>query len=149
MRSGGGLAAIMLDIDGFKRVNDAYGHDAGDIVLRELAGVIAGIVRVEDIVARYGGEEFCVVVPGIPEGEAEGVAERVRGAIAGHRMPGGAGVGGVTVSVGVAHLSPEDELDTLLKRADAAMYAGKHAGGNMVWVADTDGDCRPRATTPD
>ncbi len=135
MRTGGGLAAIMLDIDRFKRVNDAFGHDAGDLVLRDVAGVIAGIVRVEDIVARFGGEEFCVVVPGIPPGDAEGVAERLRAAIAGQRLPEAAGGGAVTVSVGVAHLAPEDDQESFLKRADAAMYAGKHQGGNMVWVA--------------
>jgi diguanylate cyclase (GGDEF)-like protein len=125
----------MLDIDRFKRVNDAYGHDAGDLVLRELARVIGAVVRVEDIVARYGGEEFCVLVPEIPPAEAEGVAERLRAAVAGHRFPEAAGVAAVTVSVGVAHLLPSDDQDSLFTRADGAMYAGKHAGGNSVWVA--------------
>jgi diguanylate cyclase (GGDEF)-like protein len=142
LRTGQGLAAIMLDIDRFKRVNDHFGHDAGDVVLRHVAGVLAGVVRVEDIVARYGGEEFCVLVPEIaPEG-AELIAERVRAAIAATRLPPAAGVAGVTVSVGVAHLVSEDDEDSLFSRADGAMYAGKHRGGNMVWVAGADGECR-------
>jgi diguanylate cyclase (GGDEF)-like protein len=113
--------------------------------LRHLAGVITKVVRVEDIVARYGGEEFCVLVPEIPEPEAEGVAERVRAAIAETRLPEGAGVAHVTVSVGVAHLLPEDDAETLFARADHAMYAGKRQGGNMVWVTGTDGIARQRA----
>jgi diguanylate cyclase (GGDEF)-like protein len=145
VRTRQGLAVIMLDIDRFKRVNDHFGHDAGDIVLRHLAGVITKVVRVEDIVARYGGEEFCVLVPEIPEPEAEGVAERVRAAIAETRLPEGAGVAHVTVSVGVAHLLPEDDAETLFARADHAMYAGKRQGGNMVWVTGTDGIARQRA----
>jgi diguanylate cyclase (GGDEF)-like protein len=144
MRTGQGLAAIMLDIDRFKRVNDRFGHDAGDVVLRELAGVIARVVRVEDIVARYGGEEFCVLVPEIPEADAEGVAERVRAAVAGHRLPPAAGVDAVSVSVGIAHLAPEDDEDSLFSRADQAMYAGKRLGGNMVWVTGSDGVSRQR-----
>jgi diguanylate cyclase (GGDEF)-like protein len=139
LRTGQGLAAIMLDIDRFKRVNDHFGHDAGDVVLRHVAGVLAGVVRVEDIVARYGGEEFCVLVPEIaPEG-AELIAERVRAAIAATRLPPAAGVAGVTVSVGVAHLVSEDDEDSLFSRADGAMYAGKHRGGNMCWVAAAGG----------
>jgi eukaryotic-like serine/threonine-protein kinase len=144
LRTGQGLAAIMLDIDRFKRVNDHFGHDAGDVVLRHLAEVIASVVRVEDIVARYGGEEFCVLVPEIPESEADGVAERVRAAIAGTRLPEEAGVAQVTVSVGVAHLAPDDDADSLFTRADHAMYAGKRQGGNMVWIADADGTCHQR-----
>jgi diguanylate cyclase (GGDEF)-like protein len=134
-RNGHRLAAIMLDIDQFKRVNDQYGHDAGDLVLMDLATTIKAAVRAEDIVARYGGEEFCVLVPDIPAPEAERIAERLRQAIDERVLPAGAGVGHMTVSVGVAHLSVTDEGESLFSRADQAMYAGKHHGGNMVWVA--------------
>lgn len=126
------LAAIMLDIDRFKAVNDRFGHDAGDVVLQELAGLIRTVVRAEDIVARYGGEEFCILLPEIPLPDAEQVAERLRVTIEEHRMPPSAGINRITVSVGMAFLVPEDEGAALFTRADQAMYAVKRRGGNRV-----------------
>jgi diguanylate cyclase (GGDEF)-like protein len=130
------LAAIMLDIDGFKRVNDRYGHDAGDVVLIELGLVIRAAVRAEDIVARYGGEEFCILLPEIPVDEAERVAERLRVMIEQQVLPVEAGVAQVTVSVGMALLRDDDLALELFTRADHAMYAVKRAGGNRVCVPD-------------
>jgi diguanylate cyclase (GGDEF)-like protein len=130
------LAAIMLDIDTFKRVNDRYGHDAGDVVLQEIALVIRAAVRAEDIVARYGGEEFCILLPEIPVEEAEHVAERLRAMIERRVLPESAGVRSVTVSVGMALLREEDPASELFTRADHAMYAVKHAGGNRVCVPE-------------
>jgi diguanylate cyclase (GGDEF)-like protein len=129
----------MLDLDKFKGVNDRFGHDAGDAVLAAVAQVIRQVVRAEDIVARYGGEEFCVLVPEIPPGEAEQVAERLRARIARTRLPAEAGISRVTVSVGVAHRAGEDTTTELFSRADAAMYQAKRAGGNAVCIAHAGG----------
>jgi diguanylate cyclase (GGDEF)-like protein len=123
------LAAIMLDIDGFKRVNDRYGHDAGDMVLQEVALVIRAV-------SRYGGEEFCIVLPEIPVSEAERVAERLRTMIARRTLPLRAGVSTVTVSVGLAFLHPDESDSELFSRADGAMYAVKRVGGNSVCIDD-------------
>ncbi len=131
-----GLSAIMLDIDKFKDVNDHFGHDAGDAVLVDLAAAVQSIVRTEDIVARYGGEEYCVLVPDITPREAEGLAERLWECIQDRLLPGKAGASGITVCVGVAHVEAGDEGESLLSRADAAMYAGKRQGGNMIHVAE-------------
>jgi diguanylate cyclase (GGDEF)-like protein len=139
LRNGHTLVAVMLDIDGFKRVNDSYGHDAGDVVLRELALLTRGVVRAEDIVVRYGGEEFCVLMPEIPLEDAEQVAERLRAAIEHHQLRATAGVRRVTVSVGVACLFHNAHVDDLFSRADAAMYAVKRIGGNRVGIADAGG----------
>jgi diguanylate cyclase (GGDEF)-like protein len=139
IRNGHTLVAMMLDIDQFKRVNDSYGHDAGDVVLRELALLTRGVVRAEDIVVRYGGEEFCVLMPEIPLEDAEQVAERLRAAIEHHQLRATAGVRRVTVSVGVACLFHNAHVDDLFSRADAAMYAVKRIGGNRVCIADAGG----------
>lgn len=139
-----GLSAIMLDIDKFKDVNDRFGHDAGDIVLVDLAAAVRSIVRTEDIVARYGGEEYCVLIPNITPCEAEGMAERLWEYIQDRQLPGKAGAHSITVCVGVAHAEPGDEGESLLSRADAAMYAGKRQGGNLIHVAE-DGRFAPLA----
>lgn len=128
------LVALMLDIDSFKRVNDTFGHDAGDAVLCELAGIIRSTTRAEDIVARYGGEEFCVLLPETPLPLAIQIAERLRATVESHRMPAEAGVGHVTVSVGIAVWTPDDSAEELFTRADVAMYRVKAAGGNGVSV---------------
>ena len=136
MRNKYPLAAIMLDIDKFKRVNDTYGHDAGDVVLQELAALVRKVVRAEDIVARYGGEEFCVLLPEISTVEAERVAERLRSIIERRRLPEAAGARHVTVSVGLAFLDPRDEDAELFTRADLAMYQVKGRDGNFVCIHD-------------
>jgi diguanylate cyclase (GGDEF)-like protein len=135
IRSGRPLACLMMDIDDFKQVNDTYGHDAGDAVLRELAMVIRRQVREEDIAARYGGEEFCVLLPEAAAVEAASVAERLRETIAQHPLPGGAGTSRVTVSIGLSLLCDGDRNTEVFSRADAAMYAAKMAGGNQIRIA--------------
>ncbi len=132
------LAVLMIDIDKFKRVNDTFGHDAGDAVLRDLAGLVRKVVRAGDIVARYGGEEFCVLLPEIPLAEAELVAERLRLLIEKHALPKEAGVARITVSVGLAVLSGDDQDVEVFSRADIAMYQVKDRGGNRVCVCDGD-----------
>ncbi len=131
------LAAIMMDIDRFKAVNDRYGHDAGDVVLIEIARLLREQVRTEDIVARYGGEEFCLLVPEMPEEEARAMAERLRARIASHELPEEAGVKHVTVSVGIAASHAADTGSEMVTRADLAMYRAKTRGGNIVSVSDS------------
>jgi diguanylate cyclase (GGDEF)-like protein len=130
------LIALMLDIDKFKRVNDTYGHDAGDVVLQELARVVRAQTRAEDIVARYGGEEFCILLPETPLDEALRIAERLRVTASGHAMPASAGIDHVTFSIGVASWEPADVAEELFSRADLAMYAVKRRGGDGVCVAE-------------
>lgn len=129
-RTGAPLAVLMMDLDDFKAYNDAFGHPAGDEVLRALAEVAAANVREGDRVARYGGEEFTVVLPDSDCAAAVEVAERIRAALAERAF-----LRPVTVSIGVAchpdhGASPRD----LVARADAALYAAKQAGKNRVAV---------------
>jgi two-component system, cell cycle response regulator len=131
-------AILLFDIDHFKQVNDIYGHAAGDEVLRELASRAMNSVRSVDLVARLGGEEFVVVMPETDIVIATAVAERLRLAVA--REPFIVGTGGmkvaVTISIGVATTIGEGDCrEGLLKRADAALYKAKRAGGNCV-IAD-------------
>ena len=131
------LSIIFFDLDHFKTINDTFGHDAGDCVLKEIAEFIRGeLLRPRDIFARYGGEEFVILLPG---GNAQGtaaLAERIRAAVDAHvfvyddkRMP-------VTCSMGVATLLPGIEsASTLLKAADKAGYASKQNGRNRVTIA--------------
>lgn len=133
------LAAMMVDIDKFKVVNDTYGHDAGDVVLQDLATVIRAVVRAEDVVSRYGGEEFCVLLPEIPLDQVEQVAERLRSVIERRRLPEKAGATKITASVGISLLSPEDEETEIFSRSDQAMYEVKRVGGNRVCVCDARG----------
>lgn len=129
------VSALMIDIDHFKKINDAFGHDIGDEVLREFAVRLASNVRAIDLPCRYGGEEFTVIMPGARLEDAQRVAERIRLHVAGSpfRVAGGRELLTVTISVGVATtLGEEDSPDALLKRADEAVYEAKAAGRNRV-----------------
>lgn len=131
------LAALLLDLDHFKQVNDRLGHAAGDSVLIAVAGLIRSALREVDIVGRYGGEEFVVLMPETgPEG-ALAAAERIRQSVAGAPIQTEAGPAAVTLSLGVAGWpvegrDPKLTLEALLQRADAALYAAKRAGRNCV-----------------
>ncbi len=132
------LSLLMVDIDGFKAINDTFGHTAGDGVLREAASRIAASVRHVDPVARYGGEEFVVVMPDATPQVAATVAERLRRRIADREfeIEGAERPIAVTVSIGVASLAGREETAAdLLARADAAMYAAKRAGRDRVATA--------------
>jgi two-component system cell cycle response regulator len=137
------IAVLVIDIDHFKSVNDTHGHDAGDAVLREVAGRMLGSVRLEDMVGRWGGEEFLVVLPNTAaEGAAE-LAERLRQVVAETpcRVAEGEAVQ-VTISVGCA-ASLMDDAGTLVRSADAAMYEAKESGRNRVVMAASDDLARP------
>ena len=135
---GKSLSVLILDIDYFKSINDRFGHDAGDDVLREFADRIRTCVRGIDLACRYGGEEFVVVMPDTDLSVATMVAERIRRRIAGEPFPIHRGERSieVTISIGIAaRASPEDEAAAILKRADEALYRAKRDGRNRV-VAD-------------
>lgn len=128
------LSFMITDIDKFKSVNDTYGHDGGDDVLREFALRIRRQVRGADLVCRYGGEEFVVAMPDTDAAIAARVAERVRAAIENEpfALPGGKKIH-VTTSVGVSSLiAGRDSIADLMKRADKALYEAKHGGRNRV-----------------
>ncbi|MBD9506428.1 PleD family two-component system response regulator [Ensifer sp. ENS10] len=132
------LSICMTDIDRFKQVNDTYGHDAGDEVLREFANRIRTTVRGADLACRFGGEEFVVVMPDTSAEMAAGVAERLRMIIESlpFPVPQADGVLKVTASMGIATLRPgADTAEALLKRADTALYQAKHEGRNRVVAA--------------
>ena len=134
-RFGTQLSFLMVDIDHFKKLNDSAGHRAGDQVLREVCGLMKGRVRKVDTLARYGGEEFAIILPQVTRAEAIEVADKLRRAVEEAPLehakvqPGGK----ITISVGVASL-PIDatEQDKLVDCADAALYASKRGGRNLV-----------------
>ena len=117
----------LVDLDGFKAVNDAAGHAAGDTMLRSVGAALGGAVRETDTVARLGGDEFAVLADISVAFSAEDLAERLRQAVAAV-----GGRSGVTASVGVAEVQPGDDVEDLMHRADAAMYRSKSAGGNRI-----------------
>ena len=132
---GAQVACLLIDIDHFKKINDGYGHDVGDEVLREFAVRLASNVRAVDLPCRYGGEEFVVVMPGTRLEDAERIAERIRLHVAGSpfRVKRGAELLSVTISVGVAAtLGAGDKPEALLKRADEGVYEAKAQGRNKV-----------------
>jgi two-component system cell cycle response regulator len=139
-KGGAPVAALLLDIDHFKKINDSFGHDVGDEVLREFAVRLASNVRAIDLPCRYGGEEFVAIMPGTLLEDAHRIAERIRRYISGSpfRVQGGAELLTVTISIGVAVMLGEgDTPEALLKRADEALYEAKAAGRNRVvgWAA--------------
>ncbi|MDI6901380.1 MAG: diguanylate cyclase [Anaerosomatales bacterium] len=135
-RTGRMLSVMISDIDHFKRVNDAFGHGAGDDVLRTVADAITASVRSYDHVMRFGGEEFLVISPETGAAEAVEIAERIRLAVAAARTSSEKGALSVTLSAGVSELAPGDDADRLLSRADDALYAAKEAGRDRVVRAD-------------
>jgi diguanylate cyclase (GGDEF)-like protein len=126
------LAVLMVDLDHFKRINDAHGHARGDIVLKQTTHAIQSTLRADDIVGRFGGEEFVVLLPGADLRQAMGAAERCRAAVETMKIPGAPYLA-VTASVGVAAFPDHgDELDGLLKASDRAMYEAKSSGRNRI-----------------
>jgi len=133
------LSFIMIDIDHFKKFNDTYGHQQGDLVLKEVATLLKEHVRNIDIPARYGGEEFAVILPETELDSALVISERLRQIIEEHEFPGQEIVLKVTVSLGVAQFNSDKDKnrEDLIRKADRALYQAKQNGRNMV-VADRD-----------
>ena len=133
------VAVAMMDIDHFKRVNDTYGHLAGDAVLAAIAAATPALLREDDIVGRFGGEEFAILLPRTSAAEAAQATERLRATIPRIAIPGGGPVSplpsGVTVSIGVAvSAGATRDLVELLAAADHALYQAKNAGRNRVQI---------------
>jgi diguanylate cyclase (GGDEF)-like protein len=138
-RYGTSLSLAMLDLDDFKRVNDSYGHPAGDRVLQEFATLVAGGARATDLAARYGGEEFAIILPHTGGAMATRVAERIRHAVRDFRFGSPDHGLRLTVSIGVSTFPSVPDITTssaLILAADRALYRAKHSGKNCVVVDD-------------
>jgi len=132
-----GLSLLILDIDGFKKINDTYGHQFGDLVLIEIAKIITGSVRDSDMVARYGGDEIVIILPDSSKENARMVADRILLAVEHHEFPYENKNVQITVSIGISHMTAEDPISSeqLLRLADSALYKAKEAGKNTIHVA--------------
>ena len=126
------LALVMFDIDHFKHINDTYGHLAGDYVLKELAQLVKGRLRPDDVLGRYGGEEFCVVLPETDLNGGASMAEAIRMLVEGHAFVFEQERITVTISLGVAVLQDDNDVTSFLKNADERLYAAKRGGRNQV-----------------
>ena len=126
------LSVVMFDIDHFKKVNDTYGHAVGDSVLQALTKIVKENLREIDYLVRWGGEEFILITPETDIERARVLADRIRKATESYKFDQ---AGRITVSFGVAEYKPDDTEDTLIKRADDAMYEAKKKGRNRVEVS--------------
>ena len=125
---------MMLDLDFFKRVNDTYGHDVGDLVLKMVAGTVQSAIRKNDFVGRWGGEEFVAILRGVTQTELQLIAEKLCKIVAQAGLTHNDDCLRVTVSIGASMIAQKDNAGTLIQRADKALYTSKHEGRNRVTV---------------
>lgn len=142
LRHGSPMSLMMLDVDHFKRVNDTWGHAAGDQVLQAIGKLLRDSCRVYDIPGRYGGEEFCILLPETRLGNTTSVAERIRRRLESTELPCGETSIAVTASIGIAGMDTPADGDVLspaglIERADRALYTAKHRGRNRVEMWDS------------
>jgi diguanylate cyclase (GGDEF)-like protein len=130
------FSLVLLDVDYFKKLNDQHGHLAGDQVLAALGGALRGAIRREDSIARYGGEEFAILLPNTTAEQAAQVAQKVREAAANTIVRHNQHSIAVTMSGGIAAILPNERVENLIQRADAALYAAKGAGRNCAFLHD-------------
>jgi diguanylate cyclase (GGDEF)-like protein len=123
----------MLDLDHFKSINDSYGHQAGDTILKDLAESLRGSLRKSDTICRLGGEEFAVIMPGASSSAARRVAERIRRKVAATRSAD-CPEASVTISIGIRSLRHPEDIERLMEDADRALYRAKFLGRNRVEV---------------
>ncbi|GEM_PF-1307170 len=129
------ISFLLMDVDGFKNINDNYGHDAGDEVMLYLSSILPAEIRVFDLVARFGGDEFIIMLVHVHQEQAYEIAERIRERVSQSPMTFESRTFNVQLSVGVASFDPKDDnLKTILKRADTALYLAKQHGRNRVRV---------------
>jgi two-component system C4-dicarboxylate transport sensor histidine kinase DctB len=134
-RHGMPLSIIMIDVDNFKQINDSYGHPVGDKVLQNLATLCMKELREADVFARFGGEEFIIALPDADAGAAHEVAERLRLAVMQLPVDAAGAAVRLTISSGISQFQPSDSgIETMIKRADQALYAAKNCGRNQVVV---------------
>ena len=127
------LSLILLDIDQFKKINDSYGHDIGDYILKRIANLLKNNLRKYDLIFRWGGEEFLILAPETDAKGAMRLAEKIRKLIASQNFER---AGNVRVSLGITELTPQDkEIDALIKRADTALYISKKEGRNRATLS--------------
>lgn len=126
-RYGRNLCALFFDIDHFKNINDTYGHDIGDIVLKDLASLVLVHIRETDFFARWGGEEFIILLPETTSENALVLSEHIRNEIASHTFEK---VDKITISIGITSLKGNERQNTFLKRLDKALYTSKSEGRN-------------------
>lgn len=133
-RYGPPVSLLMIDIDYFKKVNDSFGHQAGDTVLVGVVGLINDKLRETDLIARYGGEEFCLLTTGTVQSGAQILAERARKLVEGAEFEHGSNQIKVTISIGIGtwDTSLEEDFEALIQRADTALYRAKAEGRNRV-----------------
>ena len=131
-RNGLPLAVMLCDLDNFKRINDLFGHQAGDQVLMHFSRLLKQQIRRGDLAARWGGEEFLLLLPAAPAQEAALVAERIRNELEAAAVSCGDKDIYVTATIGISELQPGDTLEHLVARADDALYQGKEAGRNRI-----------------
>jgi diguanylate cyclase (GGDEF)-like protein len=127
-------AMMMIDVDNFKQFNDTFGHIAGDRALSAVSNILRTQLRPSDLLVRYGGDEFSVLLPGATREKALAIGERVRAAVCGSTADGSYSLIKIPVSIsmGVAQLGADDDLEKLTRDADAALYRAKNAGRNIV-----------------
>ena len=141
LRHGSPMSLLMLDIDHFKRINDTWGHPAGDEVLRSVGKLLRESCRIYDVPGRYGGEEFCIVLPETKPGNTTVVAERIRKRLESTALPCGDGSVAVTASIGIAGMDDGADGEVLspaglIDRADRALYSAKSRGRNRIEMWD-------------
>jgi diguanylate cyclase (GGDEF)-like protein len=141
LRHGSPMSLLMLDIDHFKRINDTWGHPAGDEVLRSVGKLLRESCRIYDVPGRYGGEEFCIVLPETKPGNTTVVAERIRRRLESTELACGDSMVAVTASIGIAGMDTEGDHDVLspaalIDRADRALYSAKSRGRNRIEMWD-------------
>ena len=134
-RSGAPLCIALIDLDNFKKVNDSYGHQAGDAVLVHLVAIVKETIRSNDLIGRYGGEEFMLILPDARIEEAVAVMSRLQRGLAAKPLAWGTGQLDVTFSAGIALRRAGDTEVTLINHADQALYEAKRVGKNRLIVA--------------
>jgi len=130
------FSLMIFDIDDFKQVNDTYGHQVGDAILKNLAHFLKGNLRTSDFISRFGGEEFIAILPSTEMEKARRVAEKMRHLL-GKKVfedKKGAVKIKITVSIGISQCTPGDTVDNLIKRADDALYMAKNDGKNAIFT---------------